>query len=87
MNKEVKEELCNLSTELYKAKWRWEKMLYNGLTEQTPNSKETHIETRFGKRILREYSQRYFTLDSLLTYMRDLKVKLDEAKKPVDKKE
>lgn len=89
LDKTIKDELNSLSMSLYKSKTRWEKMLNKGLTVQTPNSKEKHIETRYGKRILRVYSQQYFSsVTELLEYMRAEKLKRDiviEDSKKVDK--
>lgn len=84
----IKKELTDLSVELYKVKHKWHKILLNGLEQQAPNTKETHIETRYGKRILREYNHRYFTVDELLAYLRELKATKDAdlAKLKEDKK-
>lgn len=84
--------MCDLSTSLWQVKHKWRKILRNGM--EVVNDRVPSVQVKFKingqgpyEKTLREYKQRYFTLNELMQYMVDQIKKNEETAKSFKKDE
>lgn len=75
--------MCDMSNSIYNVKWKWRKILSNGLDVVDSIKPPIEVVGKYGKRLLYVYKKRYFNLPELMQYLVDRIKQKDEANKKV----